>query len=103
MLMQTDLFAPEVASDDCAALVVVRGSATQIAVPCGFRDRNNNQCHRKGNWAIMDGAKQMLCRDRPMVHCDPACFRGEAPPLAHDTGDDDVLWGDQEEEYGDDQ
>jgi len=51
----------------------------------------------------MDGAKQMLCRDRPMVHCDPACFRGEAPPLAHDTGDDDVLWGDQEEEYGDDQ
>lgn len=50
----------------------------------------------------MDGEKQMLCRDRPMVHCDAACFRGAPPPPAHEAGGDDVLWGDQEGEYGDD-
>ena len=65
-------------------------------------DRHNNPCQRRGNWPIMNGAKQMLCRDWPMVHCDTACFRGAPPALAHEAGGEDVLWGDQESDYGDD-
>jgi hypothetical protein len=107
MMTQTDLFAPH---DEITApldaeheAAPVRSASKQIAVPCGFRDRHNNPCQRRGNWPIMDGAKQMLCRDRPMVHCDTACFRGDPPAPAHEAGDEDVLWGDQEGDYGDDQ
>jgi hypothetical protein len=103
MLMQTDLFTSENSTDAGAAMVVAPGPGAPIVVPCGFRNRRNNPCQRLGNWPIMEGAKQMLCRDRPMVHCDAACFRGDPPPPAHEAGGDDVLWGDREGEYGDDQ
>jgi len=101
MLMQTDLFTSAETNDDRAALSVESGIGAPIAVPCGFRDRNNNPCQRRGNWPIIDGTMQMLCRDRPMVHCDPACFKGDPPPLAHEAGSDDVLWGDEKADYGD--
>ena len=74
-----------------------------IAVPCGFRDRHNNPCHRLGNWPIMDGSKQMLCRGRPMVHCDAACFKGDPPAPGPDTIGEDVAWSDDAGEYDDDQ
>lgn len=102
MLTQTDLLEPAETVDDDAALIVTHQSGEPIAVPCGFRDRHNNPCQRLGNWPIMDGAQQMLCRGRPIIHCDAACFRGDSPALAHDLGGDDVVWGDQEGEYGDD-
>lgn len=101
MLTQTDLFTPADTVDDAAASVVVRQSGEPIAVPCGFRDRHNNPCQRLGNWPIMDGAKQMLCRDRPMVHCDPACFRGAPPTPDHGATGEDVIWSEEEVEYGD--
>lgn len=98
MLMQNELFEEAKAPD--AIEGVAEPTALPIAVPCGFRDRNNNPCQRRGNWPIMDGAKQMLCRNRPMVHCDAACFRGD-PPAPDNGRDDDVMWGDEEGEYGD--
>lgn len=103
MLTQSDLFTPAETVDDDAASVVTHQLGEPIAVPCGFRDRHNNPCHRLENWPIMDGAKQMLCRGRPMIHCDAACFRGDPPAPAHHTAGEDVVWGDGESEYGDDQ
>lgn len=103
MLTQSDLFNPAENVDDDVATTVTQLSGKPIAVPCGFRDRHNNPCHRLGNWPIMDGAKQMLCRGRPMIHCDPACFKADPPPLAHDTIRADVVWGEDEGEYGNDQ
>jgi len=32
-----------------------------------------------------------------------ACFKGDPPPLAHEAGSDDVLWGDEEADYRDGQ
>lgn len=49
----------------------------------------------------MDGAQQMLCRGRPMIHCDAACFRGDPPALDNDLGGNDVAWDNHEGEYGD--
>jgi len=101
MLTQTDLFESAETDDDGAASVVTHQLGAPIAVPCGFRDRHNNPCQRLGNWPIMDGAQQMLCRGRPMIHCDAACFRGDPPPLDHDPGGNDVAWDNHEGEYGD--
>ena len=99
MLMQNDLFEEAEATD--AIEEVADPAALPIAVPCGFRDRQNNPCQRRGNWPIMDGGKQMLCRDRPMVHCDAACFRGDPPAPVDTRNDDDIVWGDEGSGYGD--
>jgi len=43
----------------------------------------------------------MVCRDRPMVHYDTACFNGEAPARQYGTDDDDIVWDDRTGPYGD--
>lgn len=101
MLTQTDLFTSAETVDDDAASVAAHPSEEPIAVPCGFRNRHNNPCHRLANWPIMDGAKQMLCRDRPMIHCDPACFKGDPPAPDRGVSGDDVIWGEEGTEYED--
>lgn len=104
MLTQTNFFAPAETADDGSTSVVLHPSGEPIAVQCGFRDRHNNPCDRLRNWPIMDAAKQMLCRDRPMIHCDVACFRGAppapAPAPAHGVTGGDVIWGEEGTEYG---
>jgi hypothetical protein len=105
MITQNDLFAPAneiIDSEDISqglnkALTVT----TPIAVPCGFRDRRNSPCRRLGNWPVMSEGKQMVCRDRPMVHCDAACFDGEAPARQYGTDNDDIVWDDRTGPYGD--
>lgn len=99
MMTQTDLFEPagevvDYSADnhERAALAV---DTSSIAVPCGFIDRHNNRCQRLGNWHVMADGKQMVCRGRPIVHCDPACFRGEAPVNLYGTEDDNIVWEDR--------
>lgn len=101
MLTQTDLVSPAEHVTDAATPLVVRHVEEPIAVPCGFRDRHNNPCQRLGNWPIMDGAKQMLYRDRPMVHCDPACSKGDPPGPGHCAIGDELIWGEEEANDGD--
>lgn len=105
MITQTDLFAPEneiKGSEDISqSLNKALAVSTPIAVPCGFRDRRNSPCKRLGNWPVMSEGKQMVCRDRPMVHCDAACFNGEAPAQQYGTDDDDIVWDDRTGPYGD--
>ena len=43
----------------------------------------------------------MLCRDRLMVHCDAACFRGDPPAPVDTRNDDDIVWSDEGSGYGD--
>ena len=96
MMTQTDLFDPADQSDEGLALEheteAVSAETSPIAVPCGFMDRHNNRCQRLGNWPVMADGKQMVCRGRPMVHCDPACFRGETPAQRQIEADADVVW-----------
>jgi len=106
MMTQTDLFAShnEITEPLDAELEAapVRSATTPIAVPCGFSDRYNRPCKRLGNWPVMIDGKQMGCRDRPMVQCDPACFEGDA--LAQQNGnDDDIEWDDRIGTYDDEQ
>lgn len=105
MLTQNDLFeraddAIESVQIDCAPEKTPALLAA-IAVPCGFRDRHNNPCRRLGNWPIMDEGKQMLCRSRPMVQCDPACFKSDAPVPEYGADDDDIVWEDRIGPYDD--
>lgn len=94
-MMQTDLFrsASEVpivqAREECGAHVAHQAP---LAVPCGFLDRANKPCQRLGNWPIMVEGRQLSCRGRPVVHCDPACFRGEAPLERSERENDDIIW-----------
>jgi hypothetical protein len=99
-MMQTDLF--RTASE----LPIVQGrqeraeSAVQqmpLAVPCGFLDRANNPCQRLGNWPIMVEGQQLSCRRRLVVHCDPACFRGEAPLEHCEREDGDIIWDEHDD------
>lgn len=102
MMTQTDLFArveENTESEDINhELDKTLALAEPIAVPCGFRNRHNAPCQRLGNWPVMSDGKQMVCRDRPMVHCDPACFKGDALAIIIEH-DDDVAWDDQDFEY----
>lgn len=105
MMTQSDLFSPadEITGEvvaECEA-VVADATPAPIAIPCGFRDRHNGPCRRLGNWPVMMDGKQMACRNRPMVHCDPACFKGDPPAPDHGIAGDDVIWGEEEAEYGD--
>lgn len=65
---------------------------TPIAVPCGFADRSNRPCNRLGKWPVMADGKQLVCRDRPMVHCDAACFAAQVASARYGEDDDDILW-----------
>lgn len=107
MMTQTDLFDPadtlDVGLADEQESETVSADTRPIAVPCGFIDRHNNRCQRLGNWPVMVDGKQMVCRGRPMLHCDPACFRGEASPQRSSERDDDIVWDDREGAYGDEQ
>ena len=106
MMTQTDLFAPQdeipEALDAEHEAEPVSSATTPIAVPCGFSDRYNRPCKRLGNWPVVIDGKQMGCRDRPMVHCDPACFKGDAPTQQYGT-DDDIDWDDRIGTYDDEQ
>ena len=106
MMTQTDLCAPhdEITEplDAEHETEPVHSAATPIAVPCGFSDRYNRPCKRLGNWPVMIDGKQMGCRDRPMVHCDPACFKGDAPAQQYGN-DDDIDWDDRIGTYDDEQ
>jgi len=105
MMTQIDLFAPHYeireSLDAEHETAPVRSAATPIAVPCGFSDRYNRPCKRLGNWPVMIDGKQMGYRDRPMVRCDPACFKSDPPVPHHGMTGDDVIWGDKEAECGD--
>lgn len=107
MMTQTDLFDPAGKIDDGAAneteSQALPADASPIAVPCGFMDRHNSRCQRLGNWPVMADGKQMVCRGRPMLHCDPACFRGDTPAQRHIEDNDDIDWSDREGAYGDEQ
>jgi len=37
----------------------------------------------------------MVYLDRPMVHCDAACFNGEAPARQYGADDHEILWDDR--------
>lgn len=86
MIMQTAFFAPldAITESEVSDLAVDKTSAltARIAVPCGFRDRHESPCKRLGTWPVMSDGKQPVCRDRPTVHCDPACLRAEATQFA---------------------
>lgn len=109
MMTRTDLFAPAEEIDDHVDVEndpeagPANALNSPIAVPCGFRDRYNNPCSRRGNWPIMADGKQVACRSRPMVHCDPACFKGEAPVSQYGADDDDIVWDDRVGVYDDEQ
>lgn len=107
MMTQTDLFNPADTADvglaDEHESVSASGDASPIAVPCGFMDRHNNRCQRLGNWPVMVDGKQMVCRGRPMLHCDPTCFKGATSAQRSSDVDDDIVWDGREEAYGDDQ
>jgi len=101
MMTQTDLFDPAEKTDADQAgehehePETLLAAANPIAVPCGFMDRHNNRCQRLGNWPVMAEGKQMVCRGRPMVHCDPACFRADAVPVRYGAEDEDMVWDDR--------
>lgn len=100
MMTQTDLFEPAGEIVDYSAEMMSESTtpavdASPIAVPCGFMDRHNNRCQRLGNWPVMANGKQMVCRGRPIVHCDPDCFKGEAPVNLYGTDDDNIVWEDR--------
>lgn len=99
MMTQTDLFTPAGEIVDYSADNHEHGAlavdTSPIAVPCGFMDRHNNRCQRLGNWPVMADGKQMVCRGRPIVHCDPGCFKGEAPVSLYGTDDDNIVWEDR--------
>ena len=94
-MMQTDLFRSDSelpigqTRQECG---VNANQLMPLAVPCGFLDRVNNPCQRLGNWPIMVEGQQLSCRGRPVVHCDPACFRGEAPLERSERENDDIIW-----------
>lgn len=94
-MMQADLFRSDSelpigqARQECGVNAV---QLIPLAVPCGFLDRANNPCQRLGNWPIMVEGQQLSCRGRPVVHCDPACFRGEAPLERSERENDDIIW-----------
>jgi len=94
-MMQTDLFrsAGELSVVQARQQSVVNAAQeAPLAVPCGFLDRANKPCQRLGNWPIMVEGQQLSCRGRPVVHCDPACFRGEAPLERSELEDGDIIW-----------
>ena len=99
MMTQTDLFEPAGESADCSAdkhqSAPRTADTSPIAVPCGFTDRHNKRCQRLGNWPVMVEGKQLVCRGRPLLHCDPACFKGETAVKLYGTDDDDIVWEDR--------
>lgn len=106
MTTQIDLFTPassEEPVDDCPThddQPVDKNQGQPIAVPCGFLDRANKPCQRLGYWPVMMDGKQMVCRGRPMVHCDPACFSSAQTPSTSYPDEDDILWEDRDQSYG---
>jgi len=94
-MMQTDLFRSASEFPTVQACQKSNLNAAQhapLAVPCGFLDRSNRPCQRLGNWPIMVEGQQLSCRGRPVVHCDPACFRGDAPIERSERENDDIIW-----------
>jgi len=49
-----------------------------LAIPCGFRDRRNMPCRRLGVRPVTIDGQGFHHRGSALVHCDPACFRGDA-------------------------
>jgi hypothetical protein len=99
MMTQTDLFEPAGEIVDYSAdkheSAAKTTNTSPIAVPCGFMDRHNNRCQRLGKWPVMADGKQMVCRGRPILHCDPVCFKGETAVELYGTDDDNIVWEDQ--------
>lgn len=48
-----------------------------LAIPCGFRNRRNASCRRLGSRPVTIDGVPFHHRGHRIVHCDPACFRGE--------------------------
>ena len=99
-MMQTDLFRsaselPIVQARQEHSVNAVHQAP--LAVPCGFLDRANKPCQRLGNWPIMVEGQQLSCRGRPVVHCDPACFWGEAPVERTEREDGDIIWDEHDD------
>jgi len=99
-MMQTDLFR------SASELPIVQArqeraenavNQAPLAVPCGFLDRANKPCQRLGNWPIMVEGQQLSCRGRPVVHCDPACFRGEEAVERSEREDGDIIWDEHDD------
>ena len=104
MMTQSDLFGSINDSSELGQIAPEPSptppSAAPIAVPCGFLDRANKPCQRLGSWPVMMAGKQMVCRGRPMVHCDPACFSSVQAPSRGYQDDNDILWEDRDQSYG---
>lgn len=94
MTMQTDLFAlasdPEPIEDLSADEngSVDRNRCRPLAVPCAFLNRANKPCQKLGKRPIMMDGKQMDCRGRPLIACDPYCFNAIEPTPAGSDEDD---------------
>ena len=96
MTAQADLFASRTVivgvDEDCAVDGTLALAPPPIAVPCGFSNRHNLPCRRSGNWPVMIDGKQLTCRGRPMIHCDPECFKSDVRGSSRTGADDDILW-----------
>ncbi len=58
-----------------------------LAVPCGFLNRANQRCRGMAHRPVLMDGLQMECRGRPMLHCDPECFRAAEANPAPDQDD----------------
>ncbi len=73
-----DLFdASEFDAEPVASAVPDAAALPLLAIPCGFRNRRNAPCRRLGSWPVTIDGEPFHHRGHRIVHCDPACFRGE--------------------------
>lgn len=66
------------------AKVVPDAADPLLAIPCGFRNRRNAPCRRRGSRPVTIDGEPFHQRGCSIVHCDPACFRDDDPG----SGDD---------------
>ena len=91
-------------SNQTSIVPAAAAASAPIAIPCGFSNRYNQPCRRLGSWPVIVDGSQMVCRGRPMVHCDPACFRDDvSSDVSGNRFDtfDDVIWEDSDESHYD--
>ena len=74
MHQQSDMFTGLVDFEEPDAEEV---AAEPLAVPCGFQNRRNQPCRRLATRPLLLDGSQLVHRERPLLHCDPACFHDD--------------------------